>query len=77
LGIDVYWRDERGNDLGSVGDPQMLFSRFIISSDWLSTACLRFIDAAGDTVLNQLQIPVFIQELQSAMASADSARTPR
>jgi hypothetical protein len=70
VGIDLYWRDEAGKDLGSVGDPQMLFSRFIASSDWPGTACLRFLDAAGDAVLNQLQIPVFIHELQSAMVNA-------
>ena len=70
MGIDIYWRNENGKDLGVVGDPQMQLSRFIISSDWPGTVCLRFIDAAGDAVLNQLQIPVFIRELETAMASA-------
>lgn len=51
----------------------MYLSRFIASSTWPGTACLRFIDAAGDAVLNQLQIPVFIQELESAIAAARGA----
>ena len=51
----------------------MLLSRFVGSSDWPETACLRFIDRYGDAVLNQYQIPVFIQELESCMASASEA----
>ena len=70
MGINVYWRDEAGKDLGGLEDPQMYLSRFIASSTWPGTACLRFIDAAGDAVLNQLQIPVFIEELENAITSA-------
>jgi hypothetical protein len=55
----------------------MYLSRFIASSAWPDTACLRFIDAAGDAVLNQLQIPVFIEELESAIASAQARPIPR
>ena len=73
MGIDVYWRDEMGKDLGSLEDSEMYLSGFIASSSWPGTVCLRFIDAAGDAVLNQLQIPVFIQELKSAI---DTARGP-
>lgn len=29
------------------------------------SACLRFIDPYGDTVLNQLQLPVLVSELES------------
>jgi hypothetical protein len=70
VGINVHWRDEAGKDLGCLEDPQMYLSRFIASSAWPGTACLRFIDGAGDAVLNQRQIPVFIHELESAIASA-------
>jgi hypothetical protein len=54
----------------------MYLSRFIASSTWPDTACLRFIDAVGDAVANQLQIPVFIEELESAIASAQARPIP-
>ncbi len=72
MGIDVYWRDDGGKDLGLVSDSQMLFSRFIASSPWSGTACLRFIDAAGDAILNQLQVPGRTQWLLRGIQSPEN-----
>ena len=35
-----------------------------------ATACLRFIDPYGDTIFNQLQLPVLIDEVQAFMEAA-------
>ena len=72
MGVDLYWRDERGTDLGQVLDPQMLFSSYVQSSVWSETSCLRFIDPYGNTVFNPSQIPVLVRELESGVAAADS-----
>jgi hypothetical protein len=71
VGVNVFWRDEQGTDLGQVLDPQMSFSSYVQSTGRSETNCLRFIDPYGNTVFNQSQIPVLIRELESRMATAD------
>jgi len=67
MGIDVLWKSENGTILGEVGDPNMLFSRFVnIARSVPQSVCLRFLDPAGDACFNQSQIPFFAQELRQA-----------
>ena len=65
MGIDVAWVDERHEAKQQVFDPQQCLTG-LATSAWpkSQTACLKFVDAWGDTVFNQLQIPVLLQELR-------------
>lgn len=68
MGIETIWKDETGAVLGEVGDHQFLLSRFTgMVSSVQNSVCLRFLDPAGDTCFNQLQIPILAQELREAI----------
>src|SRR3546814_4618169 len=70
MGMDVHWRDERGETLAIVEDAGMLLSRLSnFFSGQSASVCLRFIDPFGDTCFNQHQIPVLLSELRQALAS--------
>ena len=43
-------------------------SSAILVGDHPGTCCLRFIDAYGDTVFNQAQLPVLVDELRALQA---------
>ncbi|MCC5847290.1 MAG: hypothetical protein JJU29_04275 [Verrucomicrobia bacterium] len=45
----------------------------LLTSNLERTSCLRFIDPYGDTVFNQLQIPVLIEEIQAVVANAQES----
>jgi hypothetical protein len=66
MGVDAYLVDERGVELGVVGDaPNCLkWAAQYASAD--GDTCLRFVDPYGNTLFNHSQIPVFIAELESA-----------
>jgi len=73
MGINAVWKDEQGGELGRVDDPMMVLSRFTDTTYNLSkTACIRFLDPAGDACFNQLQLPVLAKEFR-ATASSDVA----
>lgn len=67
MGIDAAWIDERQEARQAVYDPQQCLTA-LANSTWSrsDTVCLRFIDAYGDTVFNQAQIPVLLGELRNA-----------
>lgn len=67
MGIDVAWVNERHEAKQEVFDPRQCLSA-LANSAWprSDTVCLRFIDAYGDTVFNQAQIPVLLDELRNA-----------
>lgn len=67
MGIDVAWVNERHEHKQDVFDPQQCLTR-LATSAWPAsqTVCLRFIDAWGDTVFNQAQITVLLEELRVA-----------
>src|SRR3546814_3871568 len=76
MGIDVHWRDERGETLAIVEDAGMLLSRLSnFFSGQSASVCLRFIDPFGDTCFNQHQIPVLLSELRQALASVSDTQT--
>lgn len=67
MGIDATWIDEQHRPKQQVLDPcQCLTS--LATSEWLEsqTVCLRFIDAWGDTIFNQSQIPILLKELRDS-----------
>jgi hypothetical protein len=64
MGIDLRWEDERGSVLAELGDPGFLVARFLPPFDARDFHCLKFVDPAGDTVFNQVQIPELVRELE-------------
>jgi len=72
MGIDLYWEDENGNELGEVADSKSLLSDLISSQEFRNTICIRFIDPYGDTIFNQIQIPFLITELKSIKFELES-----
>lgn len=74
MGIDVKVESPYGSDGETLGDPQAFVSLLLVAARVDETKCLQFIDAYGDTVFNQLQIPVLIDEFRAAMSqiSAES-----
>uniref|UniRef100_A0A832H3Q0 Uncharacterized protein n=1 Tax=Oscillatoriales cyanobacterium SpSt-402 TaxID=2282168 RepID=A0A832H3Q0_9CYAN len=67
MGINIRWENEFGKVLEEVPDPRNCLALALALSSLDETVCLRFIDPYGDTVFNQQQIPVLIQELQWLM----------
>ena len=69
MGINVAWTNENSEHLEEVIDPGMALSH-LATSRWPSPSsiCLRFVDPWGDTVFNQSQIPVLLEELRSELA---------
>ncbi|MHC4253429.1 MAG: hypothetical protein ACYS9X_30295 [Planctomycetota bacterium] len=65
MGIDLHWIDEDGSALEQVPDTRNALYRSLASADVSNTVCLRSIDPYGDTVFNQLQIPVLVKELKA------------
>jgi hypothetical protein len=70
-------KNERGDVLAAVADPEMLFARLVRHSEWSNTVCLRFIDPYGDAVFNQLQIPTLVRELEARLSPVPSPQAGR
>lgn len=63
--ISVVIEDERGETVESIRDPEGIIEQLLVRSvSWNDSTfqCLRFINLAGDTVFNNLQLPVFLDE---------------
>ena len=69
MGIDLGWENETGGLLGGVDDMHNLTSYLIAHANKEDSRCLRFIDPYGDTVFNQLQIPVLEDEIRPLAAN--------
>lgn len=71
MGIDVALTNERNEAQQKVFDPHSHLTKLAIST-WPQideSVCLRFIDAFGNTVFNQAQIPYLLRELERSAAS--------
>ena len=66
--IGVFRESETGHRLAEF-DPNGLDLR-IVKAAPATSVCLRFIDPYGDLVINQLQLPVLIAELQAFVETA-------
>ncbi len=67
MGIDVYWKDERGAILGAVDDEGALSDISDLLYGQSDSVCLRFIDPAGDACFNQKQLPILLTELRELL----------
>jgi hypothetical protein len=74
MGIDVYWRDESGKVLSAVEDDGVLSGLSGVLYRQSASACLRFIDPAGDACFNQLQLPVLVTEMRGLLPAVSDAR---
>jgi hypothetical protein len=63
VGIDVYLKDEAGVVLGSALDAGMALSRFALSQTARDSRLLRYLDPAGDLVLNRAQATTLLEDL--------------
>jgi hypothetical protein len=74
MGINLQWEDERGAVLGEVADPESLTIRFVPHVTQSEFACLRFVDAVGDAVFNQAQLPILLSELERQLPSVSNLK---
>ena len=74
MGINVYWKDERGEILAAVEDSDALAQMSSLLFRQTGSACVRFLDPAGDACFNQLQIPVLASEIRSLLPAAGNPR---
>jgi hypothetical protein len=71
MGIDAQLEDEGGKQIQFCHDSSGSFGRLLNASDLSGSTCLRFIDPYGDTIFNQGQAAVLIEELRSVLVAAD------
>jgi len=77
MGVELFWEDERGTELGSVLDPFGFIPLITELAGRGGVACLSFIDPYGNTVFNQSQVPVLTRELEGARAEVTDAAVVR
>jgi len=76
MGVEVAWISEGREQKQLVGDSYSTISR-LATSRWprlVETTCLRFIDAYGDTVFNQAQLPVLYAEIKTELNFQNSQK---
>jgi hypothetical protein len=74
MGIDVRWKSESGELLGFVEDNGASTALWGLFYRQSSSACVRFIDPAGDACFNQLQLPVLLAEIRQLLPAVAAAR---
>jgi hypothetical protein len=70
MGIDVRVESESGEVQDEILDDRNLTESLMPERDDNGSPCLRFVDRDGDTVFNQLQLPVLIAELERRLRGA-------
>ncbi|GGX03151.1 hypothetical protein GCM10011282_06580 [Undibacterium macrobrachii] len=76
MGVNVAWINERHEEKQEVFDSQQVISKLAMTT-WpkLSDSfCLRFVDCAGDTIFNQAQIRLLLEELRSEAKKQDDSK---
>jgi hypothetical protein len=71
MGVDVAWVDENHREKQHISDSLGVISRLAMSR-WpkmSNTVCLRFVDACGDAVFNQMQISDLLLELRQEVVA--------
>ena len=74
MGIDVYWKSESGEILGTVPDSEILSELSNLLYRQSNSVCLRFIDPAGDACFNQQQLPFLLSEFRQLEAGISVVR---
>ncbi len=64
MGVDVFYEDENGKELGRVLDKKNSMKKIICEIEESDSHCLRYIDLYGDTVFNQLQMDPLKKEFE-------------
>ena len=67
MGIDVRVETESGEVQDEVLDDNNLTEKLLPDREDSSSPCLRFVDPFGDTLFNQIQIPLVITELEKRL----------
>ncbi len=70
MGIDVRVESESGEVQDEVLDHRNLTQSLMPDREDNGSPCLRFVDPDGDTVFNQLQLPILIAELERRLRGA-------
>lgn len=76
MGVEVAWISERREQEQLIEDSYSTISR-LATARWprlVETTCLRFIDAYGDTVFNQAQLPVLYAEIKTELNFQNSQK---
>lgn len=77
MGVEVQWKNERGEILASLADPGVFVQMSGLLSRQTGSTCLRFIHPSGDACFNQLQLPHLSMELRNLLASIENTRWQR
>ena len=67
MGIDVRVETESGEVQDEVLDDKNLTEKLLPEREDGTSPCLRFVDPFGDTLFNQIQIPLVIVELEKRL----------
>jgi hypothetical protein len=70
MGIDLRVESESGEVQDEILDDNNLTEKLLPDHDDTASPCLRYVDRDGDTVFNQLQLPVLLQELENRLRAA-------
>ncbi len=70
MGIDVRVETESGEVQDEVLDDQNLTEKLLPDREDGASQCLRFVDPFGDTLFNQIQIPIVVAELEKRMRAS-------
>ena len=67
MGIDVRVETESGEVQDEVLDSANLTEKLLPDREDGTSPCLRFVDPFGDTLFNQIQIPLVVAELEKRL----------
>ena len=70
MGIGLRVESESGEVQDELLDDNNLTEKLLPEHDDATSPCLRYVDRDGDTVFNQLQLPVLLQELETRLRAA-------
>lgn len=74
MGIDLKIEPADEADEETLGDPHGFVGLLLGTAKLKGTRCLGFIDPYGNTIFNQLQIPVLIDEFKAALPEITTKR---
>jgi hypothetical protein len=72
MGIDLRVESESGEVQDEILDDDNLTEKLLPDQDDAASPCLRFVDRDGDTVFNQLQLPILLKELEIRLRAVRS-----
>ena len=73
MGIDVRVETESGEVQDEVLDDGNLTEKLLPDREDVTSPCLRFVDPFGDTLFNQMQIPLVVRELEHRLRGSSKS----